>query len=308
MEALATALKIDVDAAAALLAAADGDPETAVAIHVGYNGGELPAEFDLASLSAKEGAKREGEGDAESLRAAAADAAGGVVVVGAGVDLVIKSDAPTGGALWVGSQSAAVNSEWIAQTGVTFIVAAMLEPTLSTAAGVESVQVQVADDNVDHLGPHLRATCASIHAAITKGAAVLVHCGSGVSRSPTIVIAYFMLHRGLSLKDAYARVIAARTCISPGTTFFADLQQLEMEIVGSAGEADRQPSMDEDVAERQQQQPSMGLAEYFAYKVQSLAQIPVGPGPRYDQCVEAVRAYGWESDMAILSAAQAVAD
>ena len=73
VEALARILQIDTDVAAALLAAGDGNPETAIAIHVGYNDGVLPDGVDLAALSLVEGERRARADDPEALRAAAAD-------------------------------------------------------------------------------------------------------------------------------------------------------------------------------------------------------------------------------------------
>lgn len=315
---LAAALGIDVDAAGALLAAADGDCDTAIAIHVGYNGGELPEGMDLGAVTEAQSAERGKEGDPEALRAAAHEAAGGVIVPGAGVDLIIRrtrllsppetskdntkcgtdanqtaggAAAATGGesgALWLGSASAAQSAEWLAQTGVSTVITVMKDLLELPSGHFEQIHVAVADDNVDSLRPHLRDTCGTIHQRLMAGGSVLIHCSSGVSRSPTVVIAYFMLHRDLSLKDAYARVITARRCICPGTTFFHELQLLEAELTGV-------------------EEPSLDMAGYYAYKVQELAGIPLGPGPRYEECVAAVRAHGWETNMAVLSAAQMVA-
>ena len=76
---------LDADAAAALLAAADGDVDTAVAIHVGYNGGDLVN--DLGALADAEADKRARPDDPESRRererACAASSTGPAVAPGA---------------------------------------------------------------------------------------------------------------------------------------------------------------------------------------------------------------------------------
>ena len=66
---LSAQLHLDPEATKALLVAADGDPETAVAIHVGYNGGEMLAPASMAELAQVEEGKRQSPDDPESKRA-----------------------------------------------------------------------------------------------------------------------------------------------------------------------------------------------------------------------------------------------
>ncbi|XP_032680144.1 dual specificity protein phosphatase 19 [Odontomachus brunneus] len=56
---------------------------------------------------------------------------------------------------------------------------------------------------------------------------ILVHCNAGVSRSPTIIIAYLMIMMELSYKEAYDKVKKARSCIKPNDGFVKQLQSIE---------------------------------------------------------------------------------
>jgi predicted protein tyrosine phosphatase len=56
---------------------------------------------------------------------------------------------------------------------------------------------------------------------------VLVHCGGGVSRSPTLVMAWLIAARGWTLRASYAHVLQARPCIGPSGGFMAQLLTLE---------------------------------------------------------------------------------
>ena len=56
---------------------------------------------------------------------------------------------------------------------------------------------------------------------------VLVHCAAGMSRSPTIVIAYLMWKKKLSLNDAIKFVKNKRPEISPNLNFMRQLQTFQ---------------------------------------------------------------------------------
>lgn len=55
---------------------------------------------------------------------------------------------------------------------------------------------------------------------------VAVHCMAGISRSPSVVIAFFILYRGMSYDDAYSIVVRRRNFIRPNTLFTRILKNL----------------------------------------------------------------------------------
>ncbi|KAJ3126882.1 hypothetical protein HK098_007016 [Nowakowskiella sp. JEL0407] len=56
---------------------------------------------------------------------------------------------------------------------------------------------------------------------------ILVHCHAGVSRSATIVLAFLMMNKGLSLYDAWNMVFIRRPIVRPNEGFAEELRQLE---------------------------------------------------------------------------------
>lgn len=67
-----------------------------------------------------------------------------------------------------------------------------------------------------------------------SGGKVLVHCEAGISRSPTICMAYIMRTQRLRLEAAFDIVKQRRRVISPNFSFMNQLQQFESEVLSTA--------------------------------------------------------------------------
>lgn len=66
------------------------------------------------------------------------------------------------------------------------------------------------------------------------GGKILVHCEAGISRSPTICMAYLMKTRKFRLEEAFDYIKQRRSLISPNFSFMGQLLQYESEILSSA--------------------------------------------------------------------------
>lgn len=76
---------------------------------------------------------------------------------------------------------------------------------------------------------------------------ILVHCSAGISRSPTLVVAYLMRSHGMSLKAALGLVVRARPQVSPNSGFLQQLKRLEEELYGVVTlEVDELPKQQKD--------------------------------------------------------------
>jgi dual specificity MAP kinase phosphatase len=67
----------------------------------------------------------------------------------------------------------------------------------------------------------------SLDEARIKNGKVLVHCQAGISRSPTIVIAYLMKIKNLTHDSAYHLVKSKRGIIEPNIFFVSQLFDFE---------------------------------------------------------------------------------
>jgi atypical dual specificity phosphatase len=81
-------------------------------------------------------------------------------------------------------------------------------------AGLAIERVPIADMDKHDLLHRLDAAVAALDALLSDGHSVYLHCNVGINRSPTVGIAYYVRHRGMSL-DAAATLFASRREIYP---------------------------------------------------------------------------------------------
>lgn len=93
---------------------------------------------------------------------------------------------------------------------------------------------------------------------------VLVHCLAGISRSPTVAIAYVMRHLQMTCEDAYRYVKAKRATISPNFNFLGQLLEYEKQLV-------------QDNVIEKKQSPVVPLS--FTSASQSSVDFVLGPPP-----------------------------
>lgn len=95
-------------------------------------------------------------------------------------------------------------------------------------------QIHIDDCNAQNIGQYFDQACATIDTYLLTGS-VLVHCAMGISRSPTIVIAYLMykqhqLQQRANLSAALNHVRQARECTNPRFEFVSALHAYENKL------------------------------------------------------------------------------
>lgn len=130
--------------------------------------------------------------------------------------------------LWLGNRRAA--KEFPLSAG-DVLISALTEEEYEDYVVMERLHVEwhklILDDEpgVD-ISSYFRVVHAIIHAALNRGATVLVHCAAGISRSPTLVAAYLMLDRHWSAEEALDFVGKRRLGIAPNAGFLRCLETL----------------------------------------------------------------------------------
>eukprot|EP00727_Mastigamoeba_balamuthi_P009072 m51a1_g4788 putative mitogen-activated protein kinase phosphatase (248) ;mRNA; f:65632-67689 len=115
--------------------------------------------------------------------------------------------------------------------GVDRVLCLRLEPPPDYGGFLEpgaALHVPVPDNNREAFGPERLAEARKFIArSLAAGHRVVVHCASGVSRSPAVVMAFLVCEWGMSLREAYETVLRARPVVRPNDAFFRELCQLE---------------------------------------------------------------------------------
>merc|ERR1712137_87716 len=96
--------------------------------------------------------------------------------------------------------------------------------------GFECTFIYADDDQVEQLSRVFEQVADLIDSAEQAGEAVYVHCQRGLSRSPSLVMAYLMLKKGYDLRGAYEYVKEKRANIGPRSNFIAQLCLLEKRL------------------------------------------------------------------------------
>jgi protein-tyrosine phosphatase len=90
--------------------------------------------------------------------------------------------------------------------------------------------INVSDHPKSDLSYYFATSNEFIEKALSDSAVVLVHCQEGMSRSPTLVIAFLMFHLRYSLKESICYVRKMRRSVNPNNGFMRQLLKYENEL------------------------------------------------------------------------------
>lgn len=140
--------------------------------------------------------------------------------------------------LYLGGMYARQNPIVLEHLGITHILNMAAEQHLDTVLLSNrniSVKHILADDyEYYNIRQHFEESFEFIEDALAKNGRILIHCALGISRSPTIVIAYIMYRYGMTYQNAYQYVLNLRPNINPNNSFKMQLQDFEYELIGKS--------------------------------------------------------------------------
>jgi len=129
--------------------------------------------------------------------------------------------------LWLGSYQAAINRHFLIQNNVTHILYLLKEEKPVYPKIFKYKQIKIEDNEKENLFQYFDEAIEYIEKVRLNNEGVLVHCAAGVSRSPSIVIAYLMASEKIPFEQAFEFVKQKRPGVSPNDSFRDQLKLFE---------------------------------------------------------------------------------
>ena len=133
--------------------------------------------------------------------------------------------------LYLGNHDAAQDPQLLKVYEITSILVCSKTLLSPFSEMIQYKQLNIADDIRQKIRPLFDEVFEWIEQQCQKGK-VFVHCWAGISRSPSLVIAYLMRKHNMSAKKALVFVKKKRPAIDPNQGFFSELEAYEKELIG----------------------------------------------------------------------------
>lgn len=120
--------------------------------------------------------------------------------------------------------------ENLKKNGITLVINVTNDLIDDPVPGIRYLRYPAVDDPSQNLAKYFHPAADVIHETIRSGGKVVVHCMAGVSRSCTLILAYLVKYRNMTLREAFKFVRQRRSIVHPNYGFFQQLIDFEREI------------------------------------------------------------------------------
>eukprot|EP00602_Paraphysomonas_sp_CaronLab_P005556 CAMPEP_0185023836 /NCGR_PEP_ID=MMETSP1103-20130426/6459_1 /TAXON_ID=36769 /ORGANISM="Paraphysomonas bandaiensis, Strain Caron Lab Isolate" /LENGTH=360 /DNA_ID=CAMNT_0027556599 /DNA_START=141 /DNA_END=1220 /DNA_ORIENTATION=+ len=131
--------------------------------------------------------------------------------------------------MFLGNKEYASNQGYLLSLGITHVLNVTRDVQNFHADKFVYLRIPVRDTEVEDIGSRFKKSNSFFQRVAKVKGKVYVHCSSGSSRAPTLILAYFVAVRKISLLDAYVYLQAVRTSVSPNPHFLFQLGRLEVD-------------------------------------------------------------------------------
>ena len=131
--------------------------------------------------------------------------------------------------IWIGDKGVVYDARMLRAVSATHILNCAVELSYTYPCELaEQHKIPMIDDD-DPLAPkQIREAADKIQKWMENPySVVIVHCAAGVSRSPTVVLAWMIIYLGMSLETAYSTIQRHRSFIQPNDFYMRLLKELD---------------------------------------------------------------------------------
>lgn len=128
--------------------------------------------------------------------------------------------------VYLSSYSVSQNKQLLLDAGITHVINASMLGNPHTDC-FTYLTIQIEDDHEADIFQHFSKSSRFICDALVHRGKVLVNCLGGISRSPTLVIAFLIRKRRMQLEHALKLVIQKRPRVDPNEGFLQQLAKWE---------------------------------------------------------------------------------
>ena len=136
--------------------------------------------------------------------------------------------------LWLGGADDAYHHGFIERKKITHVLncAEQLGSDHDGAyrEGLVIHHLPMMDEDYPDAEKHIRLGAYILESWFKAGYTMMVHCRAGVSRSPSIVIAWMILYQGATFDEAFNTVVKKRNIIYPNWDFMDILRDLKPKL------------------------------------------------------------------------------
>ncbi|KAF4141866.1 Dual specificity phosphatase catalytic domain-containing protein [Phytophthora infestans] len=137
----------------------------------------------------------------------------------------------------LGSRENAEDSRLLNVLGITHICNCATQVGNSFEGEFIYLKLNLHDAQDEELIPHFQTVSKFIKRVERLRGRVLIHCISGVSRSPALLVAYLMIDKKMPLLEAYNMVKRKRHIVQPNQAFRLQLAKYELMLFGASSVA-----------------------------------------------------------------------
>jgi protein-tyrosine phosphatase len=135
--------------------------------------------------------------------------------------------------IFVGNTSDAQDLGRLTKNGITHVLNCTPDLPFLLENKYKCMRIDVLDLPSQNIRKHFDQAIEFIDSALRSKGNILVHCSAGISRSPTLVLAYMMKKNHWTLEEAFDKMRKLRQIVDPNVSFIVQLKEWEKYVMST---------------------------------------------------------------------------